>query len=120
MSLSELSAEPFVDVPVRWELRKLVDQVFLTCGLRRRTSFEVEDLSVLLEFVERGLGVAMVPEVLIRDRPIMALGLDLGGVTLPDWGLGMYWASHSGPFSMNPAADVFRDTVRRALQLPTA
>ncbi len=117
VSPDDLSPEPFVDVSVRWELRKLVDQVFLSHGLRRKTSFEVEDLSVLLEFVERGLGLSMVPEVLIRDRPITALNLEPGGMSLPNWGLGMCWASQSGTSSMNPAADLFRDTVRRALQL---
>ncbi|MBE9639811.1 LysR family transcriptional regulator [Salipiger mangrovisoli] len=117
VSAGDLLQERFVDVSVRWELRKLVDQVFLSHGMRRKSSFEVEDVAVLLEFVERGLGLAMVPEVFIRDMPIKALDVDLGGAPLPNWGLGMYWASQSGTSTMNPAADLFRDSVRRALQL---
>ncbi|KAE9412612.1 hypothetical protein Angca_004618, partial [Angiostrongylus cantonensis] len=62
--LKDISMEPFVDVSTRWDLRKLVDQVLLSHGVHRRTSFEVDELGLLLEFVERGFGLAMVPEAM--------------------------------------------------------
>lgn len=60
----------------------LVEQVFLSHGMRRRSFFDVEDVAVLLEFVERGLGFAIAPEVFVSDMQIKALDIDLGGAPI--------------------------------------
>ncbi|UNK39994.1 LysR family transcriptional regulator (plasmid) [Shinella sp. H4-D48] len=111
-----LGEEPFVDVSMRWDLRKLVDQVFRSNGVNRTTSFEVDELGLLLEFVERGFGLAMIPEAMIQGRTILTLDIDREDDEFPMWELGMFWAKHSGGHSANPAADLFREDVLTSLE----
>lgn len=66
--LAELAREPFVDFQSGWGTRRLVDQGFAEAGLERRTAFEVSDLDSMLALVERGLGVALMPEEVARAR----------------------------------------------------
>ena len=61
MAFSSLIGIPFVDLVPERALRKLVDQTFELEGLHRETRYEVSEVESLLEFVERGLGVAVVP-----------------------------------------------------------
>jgi DNA-binding transcriptional LysR family regulator len=60
VALSELEQEAFIDFSPRWGTRHLVDQIFNLEGTVRRTGFEVENFDLLLQFVTRGFGVAVV------------------------------------------------------------
>jgi len=113
----EMAGEPFVDVSTRWDLRKLVDQVFRSNGINRTSSFEVDELGLLLEFVERGFGLAMIPEAMIRGRRICAVDIDRDGDEFPMWELGMFWAKHSSGHSVNPVADLFRQNVMALVKI---
>lgn len=62
--LSDLQHEPFVDFGMHWGTRKLVDRGFIEAGVERRIAFEVSDLNTLLEFVRRGMGIALLPEAI--------------------------------------------------------
>jgi len=66
--LTELRAEPFVDFEPDWGTRKLVDRGFLEAGIERRIAFEVNDLETLLELVRRGMGIALLPEIVAQSR----------------------------------------------------
>ena len=68
ISLKELSPYAFVDFESDWGTRKLIDEAFFDAGIERRTAFEVSDLSTLLDLVERGLGIALVPESVVASR----------------------------------------------------
>jgi DNA-binding transcriptional LysR family regulator len=68
LSLAELQDEPFVDFATEWGTRQLLDRSFFAAGLERRTTFEVSDLQTLLDLVQRGLGVALVPEAIALTR----------------------------------------------------
>ncbi|MDP9563452.1 UNVERIFIED_ORG: DNA-binding transcriptional LysR family regulator [Rhizobium nepotum] len=57
----------------RWGLRQIADQIFASQGTHRTTTFEVDEFSLLLQFVERGFGLAMVPRALIANHRLAAL-----------------------------------------------
>jgi DNA-binding transcriptional LysR family regulator len=46
-----------------------VDRVFAGVGKRRRVTFEVNDVSAILDFVAHGLGVALLPESVAASQP---------------------------------------------------
>jgi DNA-binding transcriptional LysR family regulator len=64
--LEMLAQESFVDLTPERALRKLTDQAFALHHLRRSTVFEVSDVLTALQFVENGLGIAVVPSALTR------------------------------------------------------
>ncbi|OJW76188.1 MAG: hypothetical protein BGO57_13920 [Sphingomonadales bacterium 63-6] len=61
VALSDLAEENFVDFQPGWGTRSLIDRYWEGIGTRA-TRFEVSDLATQLALVERGLGVALVPE----------------------------------------------------------
>ncbi|WP_250622935.1 LysR substrate-binding domain-containing protein [Pinirhizobacter soli] len=66
--LTELRTQPFVDFEPDWGTRKLVDRGFMEAGIERRIAFEVNDLETLLELVRRGMGIALLPEIVAQSR----------------------------------------------------
>jgi DNA-binding transcriptional LysR family regulator len=61
VSLGELGAEPFVDFPVGWGTRAIVDRAFAAAGVDRQVAFEVADYRTAAALVGHGLGVAFIP-----------------------------------------------------------
>jgi DNA-binding transcriptional LysR family regulator len=61
LSLSDVADERFADLSDGWAMRHMNDRAFSKLGRRRRVAFETNDVDKLLEVVERGLGVAMIP-----------------------------------------------------------
>jgi DNA-binding transcriptional LysR family regulator len=61
ISLDALAAETFVDFPVGWGTRAIVDRAFAAAGIDRQVSFEVADYRTAAGLVGNGLGVAFVP-----------------------------------------------------------
>jgi len=59
--LDALANETFVDFPVGWGTRAVVDRAFATAGIDRQVSFEVADYTTAARLVGTGLGVAFVP-----------------------------------------------------------
>lgn len=59
--LSDVADERFADLSQGWAMRHVNDVAFSTLGRPRRVAFETNDVDELLEVVERGLGVAMIP-----------------------------------------------------------
>jgi DNA-binding transcriptional LysR family regulator len=57
----ELGGEHFIDFHPSWAVRQLNDDAFDARGVHRRVRFTVNDVHTLLDLVDRGLGVALVP-----------------------------------------------------------
>ena len=72
VALSDLERREFVDFPVGWGSRLVVDGAFVSAGLGRRVPFEVNDVATLLDLVEAGLGIAVVPAAVAAVRPGLA------------------------------------------------
>ena len=68
LTLGDIADEIFVDLHPSHGTRQLVDQSFANLGLRRRIGFEVNDLPMLLDLAAHGLGVALVPELVVQSR----------------------------------------------------
>lgn len=56
-----LAGEALVDFQPDWGVRHSTDRAFAEAGLRRQVALEVNDVHTLIELVEQGLGVAVVP-----------------------------------------------------------
>ena len=51
----------FVDFGPGWGARVATDELFRSAGLRRNTTFEVNDIPLFVDLVEQGLGIGFVP-----------------------------------------------------------
>ena len=81
--LDALVNETFVDFPVGWGTRAVVDRAFATAGLDRQVSFEVADYTTAAGLVATGLGVAFIPA---------SAALGLGGLArVPVEGAALNW-----------------------------
>lgn len=88
-----------VGFPIGWGVRTLADRAMRSVGLEPRVSLEVNDIGTLLDIVEAGLGVALVPEGIARLRPV----LHTIAITTGSW----YWSMGAqvvAPEPINPAA----------------
>ena len=59
--LETLGDETFVDFPVGWGTRAIVDRAFAAAGIDRQVAFEVASYDTAAGLVGNGLGVAFVP-----------------------------------------------------------
>jgi DNA-binding transcriptional LysR family regulator len=118
VTLRELAEEIFVEFSPRWGTRNLVDQIFAIESAVRRIGFEVENFDLLLQFVERGFGLAIVPQSMATKRGLKSLAIipAHGTTDLPSWELGLFRAKRRGTLSPNPPADEFKTMVENALR----
>lgn len=58
---AETGGESYIDFHPSWAVRQLNDDAFAARSVRRRVRFTVNDVHTLLDMVDRGLGVAIVP-----------------------------------------------------------
>ena len=65
----DLRNEVFVDFHPDWGPRRVTDAAFAMLGIQRTVSLEVNDVHNLLDLVDEGLGVAVVPRHFERKRP---------------------------------------------------
>ncbi|MFD7715780.1 LysR family transcriptional regulator [Streptomyces sp. NPDC059814] len=75
----ELPGEPFIDFHPDWGPRRAADEAFATSRVRRTVALEVNDVHSLLELVQEGLGIAVVPHHFSRKpeaRGLVAVRLD--------------------------------------------
>jgi DNA-binding transcriptional LysR family regulator len=63
---SDLAGETFVDFHPDWGARQVTDRAFAEAGVQRKVTLEVNDVHTLLDLVNHGLGLAVVP------RPVTA------------------------------------------------
>lgn len=115
VSLAQLTQRqrPLITLPVGTGIRSQLDRACAGIGVSPRIAFEASTPQALAELAERGLGVAILPRSMARDRPgLHALRLtpELRGRLVLAW-------RASGPRS--PAARVLVDRARRFLRVGT-
>ncbi|SMD17906.1 LysR substrate-binding domain-containing protein [Kibdelosporangium aridum] len=109
MPIKDLRGHPLICLPDGTAIRAILENACTTAGFRPRVAFEAATPSVLADLAARGLGIAILPESLVRNRadlhPITVTGAELRGRLA--WG----WRA-SGPRS--PAARAFIATLRNS------
>ncbi|NGO06480.1 LysR family transcriptional regulator [Streptomyces sp. HC44] len=77
----DLGGEDFVDFHPDWGPRRTTDSVFAAAGVQRTVALEVNDVHSLLDLVQEGLGIAVVPRHFGQKREASGLtALPLKGV----------------------------------------
>ncbi|WP_344980568.1 LysR family transcriptional regulator [Streptosporangium fragile] len=61
VTLAALADEPFIDTPVGYGNRAVVDRELAAIGLRRQVAIDVTDIATVAAYVGHGLGVALLP-----------------------------------------------------------
>lgn len=97
----DVAAETFVGFRPDWAARALTDRAFAAAGLTHRVELEVNDVHSMLDLVEAGLGLAVVPEPIAAKRPDRLVPVPLEG-DVPPWEVAV-----AVPASPSPAAAVF-------------
>ena len=99
VALTDVVDQQQVGFPADWGVTMLAARAFRTADLLPRVDLEVNDTGTLLDLVEAGLGVAIIPEALAQLRP------HLRRLTIRDgrwnWTVG---AQTLAPIPVNPAA----------------
>jgi len=99
VALATVAERAQVGFPPGWGVTTLVDRVLHSAGIKPRVDLEVNDTNTLLDLVEAGLGVALIPEAIARLRPnLHQLAITDGRW---DWIIG---AQVLAPAPANPAA----------------
>ena len=99
LTLSDIAGEAFIDLPAGHGTRQLVNQSFAAANLTRRSEFAVNDLTMQLDMVAHGLGVALVPELVVRSRLHASAQTPISFATLaepePCWELAVVYGKHA-------------------------
>jgi DNA-binding transcriptional LysR family regulator len=113
--LEVLSQEIFVDLTPERALRKLVDHGFAQYHLKRTTVFEVSDIQTALQFVGKGLGVAVVPSALARSsadsRQIRSLRIVDQSPRFPKWRIAILTRLRQKNLAGKSTVDLFLETL---------
>ncbi|ALG11235.1 LysR family transcriptional regulator [Kibdelosporangium phytohabitans] len=102
MALTDLRDQPLICLPSGTGIRAILENACATAGFRPRVAFEAGTPQVLADLAARGLGLAILPESFVHNRP------DLRPITLTGAELRgrLAWAWRAnGPLS--PAARAF-------------
>ena len=78
-TLAQIAGEPFIDFPLGWGNRAVVDRAFAAAGLDREVPFEAADFTAVINLVRGGLGIAFLPATVAAD-----LGADLDVIEICD------------------------------------
>jgi DNA-binding transcriptional LysR family regulator len=69
VELADLAGERFIEMTIASASRTYTDDAFARAGLDRQIVCEVDELSMVIELVEAGMGIAFVPTDLGSSRP---------------------------------------------------
>lgn len=64
VGLRALEGERFIDLPRHWATQVVVARALADAGMHHPSEFEVSSLPLLLQLVEEGAGIALVPDML--------------------------------------------------------
>jgi DNA-binding transcriptional LysR family regulator len=111
VTLKELTRERFIDMNTGWTSRQLTDRAFGQAGMKRDIVCELDDVVLLLQMVEEGLGVAIIPGISTR----ITSGLKYVAIhpPLPEW---QFVVAFHGDQPANTAARVFLGMATREWQ----
>ena len=93
--IEDLAGERFVDFPVGYGNRTVVDRAFAAAGVDRQVAVEVIDIGSGAEYVRNGLGIAILPRFVVRGDQGLEL-LTVTGADL-DWPLGVATSALRAP-----------------------
>lgn len=97
VSWEQLAGREFVDFRPNWGARRLVDAAFASRGLERRVRISVDDVHTVLDFVDHGLGIAVVPQHVAQKPQAAGLrSLDLPERDRPQWQVSALLGAHAG------------------------
>lgn len=71
IGLERLASLPLIALDRSYDLRETTDAAFRAAGLTPNPVLEGPEMDAVLRFVERGLGVAVVPAMVLTDRPAL-------------------------------------------------
>ncbi len=113
VALAELVDETFADLRPEWSMRRLIDRSFDLAGLQRRTSFEVNDMPMLLELAAQGLAISIAPGSVAAAKASAAHGAPVATASLRDdeepcWELAAVYRKCTGE-PLVPVARAFLD-----------
>ncbi len=100
--LELLAGEPFIDFPLGWGNRAVVDRAFAAARLDRQVPFEVADFAAAAALVRTGLGIAFLPASVARSLGDLAV-VEITGEPLV-WGISVATPAHR---RMSAAARAF-------------
>ncbi|HEY2557079.1 MAG TPA: LysR family transcriptional regulator [Diaminobutyricibacter sp.] len=69
VELAELAGQTFIDLPLGFGTRSIIDRAFADAGLERDVRFETVDIAAAAALVVNGLGVAFLPEFVVAAEP---------------------------------------------------
>ena len=75
VTLAELAGQPFVDFPLGWGNRTVVDRAFSAAGLDRQVMFEIPDFTAAAALARTGLGVTFLPVTVAAAAGLAVPGL---------------------------------------------
>lgn len=67
--IADLADERFVDLPLGYGSRAVLDRAFEAARITREVATEVSDVSTAADYVRHGLGVAVLPRFAVPDDP---------------------------------------------------
>lgn len=116
LELADLADETFADLRPEWSVRRLVDRSFAAAGLQRRTSFEVNDMPMLIELAAHGLAITIVPESVAAARKNDPRGAAVATASLreaeePCWELAAVFKGSAGE-PLIPVARAFLELLK--------
>ena len=115
VTLETLAQERFVDLTPDRALRKLIDHEFTARRLHRFTAFEVSELQMAVQFVAKGLGVAILPSIAAETyaEPESLAFLRITNTTpaVAKWRIGILRRPGSAGAKHKSAVDLFLETV---------
>ncbi|MTD15362.1 LysR family transcriptional regulator [Nakamurella sp. YIM 132087] len=100
VTLADLDDADFIDSPIGYGNRAVVDRAFATAGLRRRVTIEIPDIATGVEYVRHGLGIALLPRFVLPRFTQPGSGVDAGVRTIRVTGAELDW-----PLSVAVPAD---------------
>jgi DNA-binding transcriptional LysR family regulator len=122
VGLETLAQETFVDLTPDRALRRVVDRMFATHPIKRNTVFEVSDVQTAMQFVEKGLGVAVVPSALARSltasRQILSLKIRNQDPDPPRWRLAILRRSRQNVLAGKNTVDLFLEALAGMPRVP--
>jgi DNA-binding transcriptional LysR family regulator len=119
VSIKALAGQDFVDLAPERATRKLIDREFSIRNLHRKTVIEVGDVQTEIQFVSRGLGVAIVPSVLAGAYPdsssLTVLRISDRQPPPARWRLGIVTRARRKGERLPRMVEVFLNALRRPL-----
>jgi DNA-binding transcriptional LysR family regulator len=82
----ETGGESFIDFHPSWAIRRMNDDAFRARGVHRRVRFTVNEVHTLIDLVDRGLGVALVPRhVAAKPQAVRLVAVPVTPDGAADW-----------------------------------